>query len=165
MMNINVSVLLIIALTIAGCSTSSNSQMVRETDIRIVFENSDGDNLLSGNTSNTITEQNTDLYYLNNGKKEKIFNGNHDYPKQFYITDESREHEMILFPHIKSDQDTARTLIKAGTFAMDTLKVEYEHSQNVIAVHQLWYNGELKWDTNEQTDRKIVVTKSSPESN
>ncbi|WP_171032834.1 hypothetical protein [Fodinibius saliphilus] len=135
--------------------------MVRETDIRLIFEGSDGDNLLNAKTSNTITEPNTNLYYLSNGEKKKIFNANHDYPKQFYITNESGKHEMILFPHIENDQDTARTLIKAGNFPLDTLKVEYEHSKNVIAVYRVWYNGELKWDTTKGTDRKIVVTKSS----
>lgn len=58
---------------------------VLATSIYLEIVNTAGLDLLDPDTDNNINVQNTELYYIINGNKERQFHGNLDYPKMFSI--------------------------------------------------------------------------------
>lgn len=121
-----------------------------------------GSNLLNPKHDHAITEENTTLYYLVEGQKKKVYDESKNFPKGFFITDETGSYEMALFPNIVTGKKTASTLVTFENYPTDTLKVEYVQSDKVTALTKVWYNDQLKWDTN-SGKRIIQVTKSIPE--
>lgn len=116
----------------------------------MVFRDTSGNNLLNPHHPNAITEQNTDLYYLIDGQKEKVFNGNLDSPKGFHIDkgDDTALYEYFLHLYANTirGQNTATTYIQFNNDSMDTVKVSYEYSGNSVHLNKVWYNQELRFD-------------------
>lgn len=156
------------AIIMIGCSTvSSDNSTFLSNDVYIKYVNKKGENLLNPAHSHAITEQNTNLYYLINGKKKRVYRPNLDAPKMFVIGngfDSSGDYEMKLFANTPPDQMTAITYINFKNFPTDTLKVQYESPNSSIAITKVWYNGELRLDLTKRhkgqvSQRVIVVTK------
>lgn len=106
-------IIITLAMLTISCDTSSAPNgVVIETSINISFVDGKGSDLLNPDHSEAITEQNTDLYYLIDGKKEKYFKDNLDYSKGFFISDEklSNWYFMGIFPNVINDQETATYL-------------------------------------------------------
>lgn len=149
--------ILAIGFLIVGCSTGSDGNRATiNTDVKIVFVDQQGNNLLNPENQNTITEQNTNLYYLVNGEKQKVFEGTLDCPKQFCIekSESSGTYYMQVFPNIIHGQNETITYIEFSDSSMDTIKVHYEDGRGYTYVTKVWYNHQLRWDND--ADRGIL---------
>ena len=85
-------------------------------DIGFRFEVSDanGINFLNPVNANAFQANQIDIYYLIDGEKQRVYNGNLDYPENFSIeVDESTDrYFMSLDPNSRGDGNTTVTYIK-----------------------------------------------------
>jgi len=134
-----------------------------QKDVLIKYVNEKGENLLNPDHLHAITMQNTDVYYLINGKKKKPDVGL-DNPKGFHIIqgfDTTGVYLMQLYANTLLNQNTATTYITFKEYPTDTLKVKYDNS-NGVTVYKTWYNGNLRMDQSifqRNKSKVIVVTK------
>lgn len=144
---------ILFALLLYGCSTSPNSETVVNTSVDIIFIDKNGKELLNPNELNAITEQNTDLYYLINGEKQKIFKGHLECPKMFCINNTKDNNTTVynyimkVFANTIRGQKTATTYLEFEDGSMDTIKVAYVFfgaGNNSVTLTKIWYNGKLK---------------------
>jgi hypothetical protein len=163
--------LLLLITSVVGCSLSSGNKKIAGThmqdDVYVKYVNQKGEDLLNPDHAHAITESNTNLYYLINGKKKKIFKGNLDYPKMFRIGNDFisdyHDYVMVIFANTPRGQNTATTYIAFEDYPTDTLKVQYE-TGNGVAVTKAWYNGKLRYDVynnnyDNNAQKVITVTK------
>ena len=150
----NIFHLVLSAFLLLSCSSTGPDETFRSTDINFSFVDKNGNDLLRSSHSDKITEQNTDLYFLKNGKKQRAFDDNLDHPKHFFISDEkiSNRYFMRVFPNIIDGQETATTYIEFSDASKDTIKVQYKDEPTVVT--KIWYNGELRWDTNSDNNNE-----------
>lgn len=148
------------AVLFVACNSTTPDHTVKSTNIDFSFVNEDGEDLLNPSHPHAITEQNTDLYYLINGEKEKVFDKNLDYPKHFFIPDEklSDKYFMRVFPNIVKGQKTAISYIQFSDTTMDTIKVEYTDEPGLTVVTKVWYNGALRFNINDKNQENIEYT-------
>ena len=144
------SILFFCLLLIVGCVTNNQDCcVVGPQAINISFVDSQGVDLLNADHPNAITEQNTDLYYLVDGKKVKQSEAHLTHPKKFFISDEklSDRYFMRVFTYIDQNQRKSTTYLKFNNGSMDTIKVAYNHFNGSSAsVTKVWYNGKVRWD-------------------
>lgn len=148
---------------VIGCSISDSNVEALDDDIRmnISFVDETGNDLLNPNHPDAITEQNTDLYYVVDGEKERVFEGHLDHPKQFYIwhAEEQDIYYMTLFPNREFTNNMSTTFIEFADSAMDTIQVEVE-KENVWVCTKVWYNQELKWKIEDDKPRLLSIIKN-----
>ncbi len=134
--------------------------------VYIKYINAKGEDLLNPKHPHAITEQNTNLYYLINGQKKKIYKGNLASPKMFNIGqgfDTTSTYSMQLYANTPDGQHIGITYITFKDYSTDTLKVHYKTTGG-IAVDTVWYNEKLRYDKeiyqqNKYPKELIVVTK------
>lgn len=158
----------VLTVIVAGCSTVSpnNPGTHMNSGVLIKYVNDKGENLLNPAHPHAITEQNTNLYFLVNGKKKKIYKPHLDTPKMFFIAnnlDSTGEYLMAVNANTLPGQNTAITYIVFKDYPTDTLKIQYK-SINGVALTKAWINGKLRLDktkmhTSELSKLVIVVTK------
>jgi|SRR5699024_5162449 len=163
-----ISILLIVGFLMASCS-SPNAATGPNVVVYIKYINKKGENLLNPDRTHAITEKNTNLYYLINGKKVKVYEGNLDNPKHFFIKYDSTDYYkdpsmwgylMRVFPNTPDGQDTATTYIVYKDYPTDTLKVQYKRNNGIdVYVTKVWYNGELRWEAGHHRRRVLTITK------
>lgn len=160
-----------IVCALTGCSTTDSDTAVHiDIGIDLVYLDQEGQNLLNPGHADAITEANTNLYFLEDGTKRKVFESNLDCPKMFCIWQREVDsvYFMRLFPNVIKGQDTASTYIEFSDGTMDTIKVEYIYdTSSSVHTSKVWYNDELKF--NEDVDgknnpyREITIEKRSME--
>ncbi|HKK46562.1 MAG TPA: hypothetical protein VJ964_13640 [Balneolaceae bacterium] len=158
-----------VALLISGCTTSSNNPNDLNDDVRmnISFVDQNGKDLLNPKQKHAITEQNTDIYYLANGEKKKVFDNNLDHPKHFYIwyAEDLDTYFMTLFPNRAfkdNESHSSVTYIKFADGTMDTVKVKAKKA-DIWGVTKVWYNQTLRWDISDQQPRKFTIERDITE--
>lgn len=150
----------VVAILIFGCSTPTEPGTAREIVFYLSFIDQEGNDLLDPAFPTAITEQNTNLYYQSGDSLVKQFHGNLDSPKMFsIITDEQLKgrYFMKVFSNIIEDQETAFTYLEFEDYSMDTIKTEYVLTDNSTSVTKVWYNGDLKCNTYDKSNREMVI--------
>jgi hypothetical protein len=149
----------------AGCKGRRLCCVVIDDSVYLKFVNEKEEDLLNSNLPHAITMQNTDIYYLVNGKKKRPDVGS-DNPKGFHIGhyDTTGDYEMLLYANTPKERNTGITYINFKEYPSDTLKVKYDNSHGIV-ITKIWYNGKLRRDYTKRhvyhglSDRVIVVTK------
>lgn len=152
-----------LCMVIAACSASDSVNTVKDTGIDFFFVDENGNDLLDPNSDSAITEENTDLYYLEDGEKERVYESHLDSPKMFFVSDEKRSgnYFMRVFPNIIRGQEKAITYLKFENGVEDTIEAQYVAEDHFTVVGKVWYNGELKWDGDRGEPRIIEMVHSA----
>lgn len=120
----------------------------------IAFVDNAGQDLLDKETPNYWTEDDLNIYYLKDGEKELVFNGNLSMPKNFWIYDpdnyngveDSNCHLELLLSSYLDEDGFSTTYIEFPGGEMDTLKLKGRLVPKAgFLGDKLWYNGELVW--------------------
>jgi hypothetical protein len=139
---------LAIGLTFTSCKKEDEGVVV-DTYIDLSFKDADGNDLLSGNTSNAYNQENINIYYLINGEEERAYNEKLDAPKGFSVYEQESQKIMRLFPSDHDENLKTTTFIKFNDAETDEVICElrkWGSSNKSVAVTKVWYNGELVWD-------------------
>ncbi|MCW9707491.1 hypothetical protein [Fodinibius salsisoli] len=155
---------ILVTAIMVGCSSPNDANVYIGANVDFFFVNEQGEDLLDPDHPNAITEKNTDLYYLEDGERKKVFEGHLDSPKKFSITSEKRSGKnwMRVFTNLIPDQDTTTTYLQFSDFPEDTIRVQYGFTDNSTYIRKIWYNGELKLDIDwDEQPQVIKIVKST----
>jgi hypothetical protein len=98
---------------------------------------------------------------LTEGKKERVFDGNLDYPKNFVIkySEGEGKSKMMLWisNHVEEDGNT-QTLIEFLDGTIDTVTME-PLNEYANSAERLWYDGELVWEVDSDYTMPVEITK------
>ena len=138
----------IIMVIISSCNKSDNEQTMIDTSIEMSIKNSNGVDLLNPNTPNYFNENTLSLFYLINGEVIEVNNPNLDYRKGFFIFKHQSEYRIRIFPNTDDKEKNPITYIKFNENPKDTLKCEFVRTNNSLICTKVWFNSELKYDSN-----------------
>lgn len=152
---------LVISLMSCSNSSSGTGAPPPHAEMLLSFVDEQGNDRLDPDHSIPLSESNLDIYYLKDGEKEKVFDGNLDYPKNFkiYYSEGEGKFTMMLWPsnHIEEDGNTT-TLIEFPDATVDTVTMEPTNEDANSAV-KIWYDDQLVWDRNSDNAMPIEITK------
>ena len=160
-------ILILTVLFIFGCSNNENNNSNDATNIdnsvAIFLKSSKGFNLI--NTSN-YNSNNFKIYYKLNNEVVEIYNPSLDFPRNFYINNETNPISMKLFLNHSSLEANPTTIIKWNNLKTDTIKTYFrrgtENSTDYEICEKIWLNNELVWDitsTSAITAKEITIIK------
>lgn len=111
------------------------------TSIYLEIVNSNGLDLLDPSSINNINFDNTELYYIIDGKKERQFHTNYDNPKMFRI-EKQMEHYVIKLPlNPNPDIDgISISILEFKGYSADTVKARVHKTDNSTYISDVWIN-------------------------
>ncbi|MDO6390684.1 hypothetical protein Q4E40_11150 [Pontibacter sp. BT731] len=140
--------LVAVSLTFTACE-KEEGEVIQDIAIELTFKDSAGNDLLDAKNPHAFSTNNIDLYYLTNGKQERVFDGKMDYPKQFFVFQTGSQHVMRLFPSLDEENMRTQTYLKLNETDTDTISCiikRWGKSNQSVAVTKVWYNNELVWE-------------------
>jgi hypothetical protein len=111
------------------------------------FDHNDRD-LLDPANKGSIKESDIEIYYLDKGKKLRVYQPNLDLPKGFRI-DKHLDGKYYLGLRVSNIQNTkgiSQTFIEVKNRQVDTLITRLFKSKSNLRINKAWYNGILKWN-------------------
>jgi hypothetical protein len=161
-------IIFLFILSLSSCDNDKNSPVLNQVSLDngvsiYLKSSSENSNLL--NTTN-FQSSNFKIFYLINGLSVEQNNSSLDYPKNFYINNETNPISMKLFLNHSSTESNPITYIKWNDIDTDTIKVYYkrgvENNTNYEICEKIWLNENLVWDLttpNGVTGREITILK------
>ncbi|MDF1694799.1 MAG: hypothetical protein P1U56_03170 [Saprospiraceae bacterium] len=130
-----------IAIGIMGYSCSDNSCCTSiDVTVGIRYQNSDGEFVI--NNSDEYNESSIKLYYKNGDEFEYFYNGNLTYSKGYRIDTASDSSQVLtIFPSYYYEESQSTTVIELNENHIDTLRCEFDLSDNSEVVTSVWFNG------------------------
>lgn len=129
-----------ILLSLTACKKEGHS-FALSTGLYLSIVNSAGLELLDPNSDNNINVRNTDLYYIINGKKERQFHGNLDYPKMFTIEKYMGDYLIKVFLNTDTDKDGfSVSILEYEGYPSDTIKARVHKNINSTYTSDVWIN-------------------------
>ncbi|MCD6543856.1 MAG: hypothetical protein J7K34_05045 [Flavobacteriaceae bacterium] len=153
-------IVLVLGMIILSCSNGSDepiSGVFVDIGVHIKYLDENGNNLLNGE----IDESDINIYHKINNEWVKYYEGNLDYPKGIMIYERENEKYLVLFVSEKvNESNLSETKIEFSNYnESDIVKTEIDFSNNNIIVRKVWYNGIMKWESTEQTERMFEIVK------
>jgi len=127
-------------LILASCEKNNDSTILDGT-INILYTDIIGNDLLDTNTQNYIHESEIDVYYLINGKTEKVYNPMAYMQEGFKIIRDNQKqfYYLMLGCNSPKENNITETYIKIGEDT-DTIKCRFRIFDNGYAIDKVWYN-------------------------
>lgn len=118
-----------------------------DTEFRFEVYNTNSISLLDPTNPSAFQESQIDIYYLVDGEKQKVYNGNLDLPENFSIeVDElTDKYVMVLSPNDEADGSTSATYIQWNEENTDTVTCEFARGKEHMITTQIAYNGKEVW--------------------
>lgn len=140
--------ILIIFIVLLSLSFSScgKDKTLLQPGIQISYIDKNGNDLMNPANPVGIKATNIDIYYIINGVKTRVLDGNMDMPENFRITEYDNFHKYCLDLAANDKYDAnkmSETLIDFGN-RVDTLTVSWTVLNDGYSVHGVWYNHVLK---------------------
>lgn len=130
-------------------------------DVTLSFVDEQENDRLDPNHRSPFTGSNLEIYYLKDGKKERVFEGNLDYPKNFKldISEGEGNSKMTLWisNYVEDDGNTT-TLIEFPDGTVDTVTME-PLNDYANSAKMLWYDGKLVWEIDSEYTMPIEIIK------
>ncbi|MEM9829942.1 MAG: hypothetical protein AAF944_04865 [Bacteroidota bacterium] len=131
-----------------SCQDDTSCCINIDVGVDFMVKSEDGADLLNPASPDAFSEDDIWLYYLTDGEPERYYKGNLDAAKGFSIyPDESLDaHVIRVFPNTAESEEFPVTYIqwdKEGN-NIDTLRCEFQRTENSLICTRVWFNGELK---------------------
>ena len=153
------SILLLSALFVA-CGKDDDCCTNVDTGIAISVKDEDGSDLLNPNNPNAFQEKDIEISHLVDGEKKEYFKPNRDTPKGFSIYQDSTIGSYII--QIVTDDDSSEdfpvTYVRWSADDTDTIRCEYQRTENSLVCTKVWFNNVVKWEAYE-TGRYFEIVK------
>jgi hypothetical protein len=154
---------LIILTILTSCSKSNDDepqqQVVVDINIEMSLKSSNGEDLLDPNNPDAYKVENIKLYYLINGEKKEVFDPNMAYPRNFFIFKHESEYRIRVFQNHSETETLPITYIEWSPDATDTIQTEIYRDENSIRAIKTWFNGDLKWDVENEQEPYFSIIK------
>ncbi|MEM9831769.1 MAG: hypothetical protein AAF944_14105 [Bacteroidota bacterium] len=121
-----------------------------DTEFRFEMHNTNGESLLNPANSDAFEAHQIDIYYLIEGEKRKVYNGNYDLPENFSIgVDELTDrYVMTLGPNENPNESTSITFIEWNEDDIDTVACEFAIGKHYMVTTRITYNSQEVWSVN-----------------
>ncbi|MET4080570.1 hypothetical protein ABIB40_000514 [Pedobacter sp. UYP30] len=143
-----------------GCKKKACCVII-DTFVSINYVDADNADLLDPTNPNVIKADDIEIYYLENGQKQRVYNGNLDLSKNFKILKTPNSDKYYLSLSVSADLNengisTTYLEVKKYNFT-DTLTATIDKSSSSTRVNKVWYNGAYKGNAKEKTVTFTVV--------
>ena len=145
-----------------GCSTEVCGCVQFDTQVQFNFVDQEGHSLLNPDHPQAITERDVDLFFVESGHEVPA-------PGHFNIIhNKSTGRQYLQFsPNIEAEGSTPVAYLEFNNSERDTIKVSVHENDDITQVKKVWYNGDLRWDIDEDRDvnpaRYIEINKELKE--
>ena len=156
MRDLRIIYVLVMATALMTCSDSPGSidgVAQPNPSVELSFVDGNGEDLLNPNHQNYWNEDSLRIYYLKDGEKSRVYNGNLDHPENFKIVEVKDDNNFIMLwlnNHIEEGFTT--TFIEFPDGSMDTIKIKARRIKGSVWADKLWYDGELAWEKSEKDE-------------
>lgn len=131
-----------------------------DTSIEISLKDVNGIDLLNPNNPDSYKAGNIKIFYLIDGEKQEVYDGNMAYPRNFLIYENANEYRIRIFQNSVISEELPITYVEWNENEIDTLQAEYYRPKpNEPRVQKVWFNGELKWDGQNGEEGFFTVVK------
>jgi len=152
--------LLCIGMSLMGCDKDNERPAASlNNEVILSYSTANGGDLLDPDTDNHITYDNTDLYYVKDGKEERQYHSNLDFPKHFKINNDSNRNKYYLTVFLNydvGDGEVSTNILKYENFEPDTIQAIIHKTGNNVSASDIILNGKPISDGDLD---KIVVVK------
>ncbi len=141
----NLFLILSITMLLWSCSKDEHEGIIVDTSVSISVKDTNGNDLLDANNSNSLNLDLVKIIYEANGEKTVFLKKHLDAPKGFSVIKHEKEYRMQVL--LNSDKQTARpiTYIQWNDTDTDTLKCEISRKSGNEICNKLWLNNKLVW--------------------
>ena len=136
-------------LVFSACQDGPDCCTNISTDVNMTVRGSDGADRLNPDNQGAFRAEDIDLFYLINGETKRFFRGNLDNPKNFFIDTTRTPHVITIIPNDAETEPYPVTYIQWNDDDTDTLRCAFHRTENSVVCTKVWYNDELKWETNQ----------------
>lgn len=158
--------ILIIVIAI-GCEKEENTTFDVNVGMRISYIDSQKQDLLDPNISNSYNTDEFKIYHYKNGEKVLFSMSNLDYPKGYYVFKEADMQYYMLtitepnfYNEAKSIEEyEAITFLELSSNETDTIKCVIRTSDNSYDCRKVYYNNNLVWAWEDGIARQFTIEK------
>jgi len=150
-------IITVLTLITGGCKKKiENTGTFVYTDVKIVYKDNLGNNLLDSVTPNHYSIANMHVFYLENGVKKEYFNGKADAPKGLSIFKDATGQYVLDFNFCGPGvNNTVTNFLQLSDTDMDTLIGIFDTSNGNDELTKAWCNGVL-WKSGASPNFTIV---------
>ncbi|WP_031425994.1 hypothetical protein [Flavimarina sp. Hel_I_48] len=155
-------ILILVLMNTLGCSEGdddASDQYNFDVGLRFTVVNDDGENLLDPDNPEHFSKDTIKLFYLINGEKQEVYDGNLDSPRNYKIFEVENEYVIGITPNYSETEETPITYIQWDENDTDTLEVSYERKRNAVIQTKIWLNGEQIWERYTNEDPYFTLVK------
>lgn len=131
---------------------------VIDANVAIEYMNAQGENLFETPSAPDLSE--IDVYHKIDSEWVEYFEGNLDYPKGLRLADIEDQTYLVVFVNLSSGNDNiSETKMVFPGGDEDVIRTEINKTGNNSIVTKVWFNDELKWETENRSPRRFTVVK------
>lgn len=135
-----------------------NCCTIIDTAVKIKYVNENGENLFD--IENPIQISDIKVFHKINSEWIEYYKGNLDHPKGLMELEINEEKYLGVSVSIIHDADSiSETKLQFANGDEDIIKTGLNLNANNIIVEKVWYNGELKWQTEDKQERNFTIVK------
>lgn len=152
--------LISLCILLFSCSSSDpdNCCTIIDTAVKIKYVNENGENLLE--TEEPLEISDITVFHKVNSKWEEYYEGNLDHPKGLMELEMNEEKYLGVSVSISTDNDSiSETKLRFPNGDEDIIRTKLNLNANNIIITKLWYDDELKWQTEDKTERHFSIVK------
>lgn len=155
----NLLVLSLITSSFFGCVEEGSEQAIIDNKLDFKVLNESNDDLLDSNTTDAINIDNIKLFYIIDGQLQEVYDPLMDYPKNFFVFNDSGNYRIRLFLNSDENEELPETIIQWTENEADTIKAEFKRGLNSLLLKNVWVNGELGEFNTDDFSRTITLIK------
>ncbi|WP_316632817.1 hypothetical protein [uncultured Flavobacterium sp.] len=143
--------LLIFLITTAflSCDSSNESRCSSYyygIGIDFYVRNTQGEDILDPQNSNSLDVSKIKLFYVVNGVAQEYYNSNLDSPRGFRIFNSKNGYKIRIEMNNLDKSKKRITYVQWNETSRDTLESTFEIDECYTVVKQVWLNGKFVWD-------------------
>ena len=147
----------------SSCTKSIDDEPQQQANLAVGIDigirNANGEDLLNPSNPNSYKADNIKLYYLINGKKIEINDPKMATPRNFIIYEKDGEYRIGVTQNYSETESLPITYIEWNPNETDTLQAEVYRNGGLIRSIKTWFNGELMWDAESETEPFFTIIK------
>lgn len=146
-------VTILIIMILSSCNSDDRKEHFNlDVGIEFSITDSEGNDLLNPENSNSYNHSDIKLFYKKNGVYDEVFNKNLDHPRNIKIYKHIDNYRIrITLNHI-IEETQPETLIKWNENDSDTIKAEFNRTNSSTIIKKTWLNDSLIWDSTSNSE-------------
>ena len=152
--------IILTAILIISCKKDEGiNQYVMDVQFEFGIKDSEGNDLLNPQNTNSYLESNIKIFYLINGKVTEVKDSMKDYAKNFLIYKHEKNYRIRIFLNVGKDEEITTTYIQWKDEDKDVIKSEIFRGKSIVRLQKVWLNDDPIWSSQDGKESYIELTK------